>query len=51
MKNIIQILSDAGLEITDEQKKTIETGVNENYKTLAEFDKQGRLIVKVRQDR
>ena len=40
MKNIIQILSDAGLEITDEQKKTIETGVNENYKTLAEFEIQ-----------
>ena len=29
MKNIIQILSDAGLEITDEQKKTIETSERE----------------------
>ena len=51
MKNIIQILSDAGLEITDEQKKTIETGVNENYKTLAEFEKQGRKLDTVTQER
>ena len=51
MKNIIQILSDAGLEITDEQKKTIETSVNENYKTLAEFEKQGRKLDTVTQER
>ena len=51
MKNIIQILSDAGLEITDEQKKTIETGVNENYKTLAEFENQGRKLDTVTQER
>lgn len=50
MKNIIQILSDAGLEITDEQKKTIETGVNENYKTLAEFEKQGRDNIQTQYD-
>ena len=51
MKNIIQILSDAGLEITDEQKKTIETSVNENYKTLADYDKQGRKLETVTQER
>ncbi len=51
MKNIIQILSDAGLEITDEQKKTIEIGVNENYKTLAEFEKQGRKLETITQER
>ena len=51
MKNIIQILSDAGLEIIDEQKKTIETSVNENYKTLAEFEKQGRKLDTVTQER
>lgn len=51
MKNILQILSDAGLEITDEQKKTIETSVNENYKTLAEFEKQGRKLDTVTQER
>lgn len=51
MKNIIQILSDAGLEITDEQKKTIETSVNENYKTLADYDKQGRKLETITQER
>lgn len=51
MKNIIQILSDAGLEITDEQKKTIETSVNENYKTLADYEKQGRKLDTVTQER
>ena len=51
MKNILQILSDAGLEITDEQKNTIETSVNENYKTLAEFEKQGRKLDTVTQER
>ena len=51
MKNIIQILSDAGLEITDEQKKTIETSVNENYKTLADYEKQGRKLETITQER
>ena len=51
MKNIIQMLADAGLEITEEQKKTIETSVNENYKTLAEFEKQGRKLDTVTQER
>lgn len=40
MKNILTILSDAGLEITDEQKETIEAAVKENYLTRAEFDKK-----------
>lgn len=51
MKNILQILSDAGLEITDEQKNTIETSVNENYKTLADYEKQGRKLDTVTQER
>lgn len=40
MKNIEQILADAGVEITDEQKKEITKAVGENYKTVADWEKQ-----------
>lgn len=40
MKNFEQILSDAGVELTDEQKATITKEVNENYKTVADWQKQ-----------
>lgn len=40
MKNIEQILKDSGVEVTDEQKSAINKAVTENYKTIAEFDKQ-----------
>jgi len=39
MKNIEQILKDAGVELTDEQKKAVHEGVVENYKTKAEHEK------------
>ena len=40
MKNILSILADAGVEITDEQKKSVEDGVKENYKPVADWQKQ-----------
>lgn len=40
MKNILSILADAGVELTDEQKKTVEDGVKENYKPVADWQKQ-----------
>ncbi|NBH15367.1 hypothetical protein D3Z36_14560 [Lachnospiraceae bacterium] len=40
MKNIEQILKDAGIEVTDEQKAAIVGAVKENYKTIADYDKQ-----------
>lgn len=40
MKNIEQILKDAGLEATDEQKKAISEAVAENYKPIADYNKQ-----------
>ena len=40
MKNIEQILKDAGVEITDEQKSAINKDVAENYKTVADYNKQ-----------
>jgi len=40
MKNIEQILADAGVTITDEQKATINKEVKENYKTVNDWQKQ-----------
>jgi hypothetical protein len=51
MKNIIQIIKDAGLEITDEQKKTIEDAVKENYKSVSDYDKQTRKLETLTQER
>ena len=40
MKNFEQILSDAGVELTDEQKTTISKEMGENYKAVADWQKQ-----------
>lgn len=40
MKNFEQILSDAGVELTDEQKTAISKEIGENYKTIADWQKQ-----------
>lgn len=40
MKNIETILAEAGVELTEEQKKAVTDGVKENYKTIAEFKNQ-----------
>ena len=40
MKNFEQILSDAGVELTDEQKAAISKDVAENYKTINDWQKQ-----------
>lgn len=40
MKNFEQILSDAGVALTDEQKTTIKNEMAENYKTIADWQKQ-----------
>lgn len=40
MKNIETILSENGVELTDEQKKAINKAVGENYKTVADWQKQ-----------
>ena len=51
MKNIEQILKDAGVEVTDEQKSAINKAVTENYKTIAEFDKQAKKTETAETDR
>jgi DNA polymerase III delta prime subunit len=40
MKNIEAILAEAGVTVTDEQKTAINKAVSENYKTVADYDKQ-----------
>ncbi len=40
MKNIEQILAENGIELTDEQKTAINKAVNENYKTVNDWQKQ-----------
>ena len=40
MKNIEQILADAGVTVTDEQKATINKEIKENYKTVNDWQKQ-----------
>lgn len=44
MKNIEAIMKDAGVELTDEQKDAIVAGVKENYKTIADYDKQATKV-------
>lgn len=38
MKNIEAILTEAGIELTDEQRTAVTKGVAENYKTVNEFN-------------
>ena len=40
MKDLFTILADNQVEITDEQKSAIKKEFNENYKTIAEFNKK-----------
>lgn len=40
MKNILEILQEQGLELTEDQKKAVNKAVLENYKTVADYDSQ-----------
>ena len=51
MKNIEQILKEAGVEVTDDQKVVVNAAVTENYKTIAEFDKQSKKLTAAEADR
>ena len=51
MKNIEQILKEAGIEVTDEQKAAVNAAVAENYKTIAEFEKQSKKLTAAETDR
>lgn len=51
MKNIEQILKEAGIEVTDEQKAAVNAAVKENYRTIAEFEKQTKKLTAAETDR
>ncbi|MCM1057258.1 MAG: phage scaffolding protein [Firmicutes bacterium] len=51
MKNIEQILKDAGIELTDEQKAAINAAVTENYRTKSDYDKQSKKLEAAETDR
>ena len=51
MKNIEQILKEAGIEVTDEQKASVNKGLAENYKTIADYDKQAKKLEAAESDR
>ena len=51
MKNIEQILKEAGIEVTDEHKAAVNAAMTENYKTIAEFDKQAKKLTAAEADR
>ena len=51
MKNIEQILKEAGIEVTDEQKEADNKGVMENYRTVADYDKQVKKTEKAEGER
>ena len=51
MKNIEQILKDAGLEVTEEQKAAINKGVTENYRTVSDYEKQVKKLEAAETDR
>ncbi len=47
MKNILDILSAAGLEITEEQKTAISKAVNESYRGVEEIEKKKNRILEL----
>ena len=51
MKNFEQILKDAGIEATDEQKATANKSLAENYKTIADYEKQVKKTEKAEGER
>ena len=46
MKNIFDIMKEFGIEVPEDHKKDFEKAVLENYKTMADFDKQTEKLTK-----
>lgn len=51
MKNIEQILKDAGIDVTQEQLTAVNGAVAENYKTVADYNKQVKKTETAESDR
>ena len=46
MKNIFDIMKEFGIEVPEDHKKEFEKAVLENYKTMADYDKQTEKLTK-----
>lgn len=44
MKDIVKILEESGLTLTPEQREAITTAVAENYRTIADYQKQAKKL-------
>jgi len=44
MKDIVKILEESGLTLTSEQREAITTAVAENYRTIADYQKQAKKL-------
>lgn len=51
MKNIEQILKEAGIEVTDEQKSAVNKAVTENYRTINDYNNQVKKTEKAEGER
>lgn len=51
MKNIEQILKEAGIEVTDEQKAAIVAEVGKNYRTSTDYERQTKKLEVAEADR
>ena len=51
MKNIEQILKEAGIEVTDEQKAAIVAEVGKNYRTSTDYERQTKKLEAAETDR
>lgn len=51
MKNIYEIMKSIGLEVPEEKKETFDKAVNENYKTIKEFEGTQRKLADAEKDR
>lgn len=51
MKNIEQILKEAGIEVTDEQKAAVNKAVTENYRTINDYNNQVKKAEKAEGER
>lgn len=51
MKNIEQILKEAGIEVTDEQKAAVVAEVGKNYRTSIDYERQSKKLEAAETDR
>ena len=44
MKNILTILKELGIEVPKDKEESLNTAVDENYKPVADYDKQKKKL-------